>query len=261
VDVLGYNGKRVIVTGAAAGIGAAAARLLVDLGAEVHAVDVRKPDMTGLASFSECDLRDPAQIEATVERVGRVVNMLFNCAHVPDPSPPLDVVLVTFCGLRQLTELVVAKMLDHAGCAIASVASTTEIRWTADAQLIGSLLATTGFDAAKRWCEAHPVALAHAHGLSKHAITGYTETRACSLATAGIRLNCVDTGPTDALEDPSEVPFGRRAVAEEQAWPLVFLNSPRASYVTGATLEVDGGFAAALRRGHLDPPALAPRRS
>ena len=68
MDVLGYTGKRVIVTGAASGMGAATVRILVDLGAEVHAVDVDKPDMAGLASYTECDLRDPEQIEATVEQ-------------------------------------------------------------------------------------------------------------------------------------------------------------------------------------------------
>ena len=49
-DVLGYEGKRVIVSGAASGMGAATTELLVELGAEVHAVDIKKPDITGLAS-------------------------------------------------------------------------------------------------------------------------------------------------------------------------------------------------------------------
>ena len=58
-DVLQYDGKRVIVTGAASGMGAATAQILVDLGAEVHAIDIKKPEVTGLASFSQCDLREP----------------------------------------------------------------------------------------------------------------------------------------------------------------------------------------------------------
>ena len=43
-DVLQYEGKRVIVTGAASGMGAATAQILVDLGAEVHAIDIKKPE-------------------------------------------------------------------------------------------------------------------------------------------------------------------------------------------------------------------------
>ncbi|MGH8978575.1 MAG: SDR family NAD(P)-dependent oxidoreductase, partial [Acidimicrobiia bacterium] len=90
MDVLGYTGKRVIVTGAASGIGAATTTLLVELGAEVHTLDLRKPDVAGFASFTECDLREPQQIDAAVDRIGSVVNMLFNCAGVSDSDPPLD---------------------------------------------------------------------------------------------------------------------------------------------------------------------------
>jgi NAD(P)-dependent dehydrogenase (short-subunit alcohol dehydrogenase family) len=77
---LGYEGKRVIVAGAASGIGVAVAQLVVELGAEVHAVDVKKPEVAGLASFTECDLDDPQQIAAAVKKIGKIVNALFACA-------------------------------------------------------------------------------------------------------------------------------------------------------------------------------------
>ena len=83
MDVLQYEGKRVIVTGAASGMGAATAQILVDLGAEVHAVDIKKPEVTGLASYAECDLSNPAQVDATVAKIGKIVNALFNCAGLP----------------------------------------------------------------------------------------------------------------------------------------------------------------------------------
>ena len=117
VDVLQYEGKRVIVTGAASGMGAATAQILVDLGAEVHAIDIKKPDLAGLASFTECDLREPAQIDDAVNKIGKVVNALFNCAGLPNTFSPLDVMLVNFCGLRQLTEAVIPNMVE--GSAIA----------------------------------------------------------------------------------------------------------------------------------------------
>jgi NAD(P)-dependent dehydrogenase (short-subunit alcohol dehydrogenase family) len=107
-DVLRYEGKRVIVTGAASGMGAATAQILVELGAEVHAVDIKKPDVSGLASFTECDLREPAQIDGAVKKIGKIVNALFNCAGLPNTFPNLDVMLVNFCGLRHVTEAVSA---------------------------------------------------------------------------------------------------------------------------------------------------------
>jgi NAD(P)-dependent dehydrogenase (short-subunit alcohol dehydrogenase family) len=269
VSVLQYEGKRVIVTGAASGMGAATAEILVDLGAEVHAVDIKKPEVTGLASYTECDLSQPEQIEATVAKVGSVVNALFNCAGLPNTYPELDVMLVNFCGLRHLTETVIPKMIE--GSAIASIASTAGIGWLMNMELLTSLLATADFSAARAWCEEHPKELANAYGLSKEAINGYTALRSFTLAQHGIRINCVNPGPTDTpmmpefekavgkkYMDDFPVPLGRHAVAEEQAWPLVFLNSPRLSFVTGVQFDCDGGFKGAMFTGQIDPSVLIP---
>ena len=78
-DILGYTSKRVIITGCFSGMGEAAAKLLIDLGAEVHGFDY-KPSALPLASFTQVDLRDPASIEAGVAAVGGKIDALFNCA-------------------------------------------------------------------------------------------------------------------------------------------------------------------------------------
>jgi NAD(P)-dependent dehydrogenase (short-subunit alcohol dehydrogenase family) len=137
--------------------------------------------------------------------------------------------------------------------------------------LLFELLATSDFAAARAWCEAHPSQLTNAYGLSKEAINAYTAQRSFSLAQHGIRLNCVNPGPTDTPMMPEfekavgkrymdnfPVPLGRHAVAEEQAWPMVFLNSPRASFLTGHQLDVDGGFKGGLFTGQIDPTVLTP---
>ncbi len=269
VDVLQYEGKRVIITGAASGMGAATAQILVDLGAEVHTIDIKKPDLAGLASFTECDLREPAQIDDAINKIGKIVNGLFNCAGLPNTFAPLDVMLVNFCGLRQLTEAVIPNMIE--GSAIACIASTAGIGWMQNMELLFGLMLTPDFAAARTWCEEHPKELANAYGLSKEAINAYTAYRSFALAKQGIRINCVNPGPTDTpmmpefekavgkqYMDDFPVPLGRHAVAEEQAWPMVFLNSPRASYLTGHQLDVDGGFKGGLFTGQIDPRVLMP---
>src|SRR6267154_1604495 len=118
-DVLQYEGKRVIVTGAASGMGAATAEILVELGAEVHAIDIKQPEVTGLASFSQVDLRDPNQIEDAAAKIGKIVN---------------------FCGLRAVTEAVVPSMVE--GSAIACIASSAGIGWMQNIGVLFELLAT-----------------------------------------------------------------------------------------------------------------------
>ncbi|MDQ1380409.1 MAG: hypothetical protein QOJ71_1128 [Actinomycetota bacterium] len=268
-NVLQYEGKRVIVTGAASGMGAATAEILVELGAEVHAIDIKKPEVTGLASFSQVDLRDPSQIEDAVAKIGKIVNGLFNCAGLPNTFSELDVMLVNFCGLRAVTEAVVPLMIE--GSAIASIASSAGIGWMQNMGVLFELLATPDFAAAQLWCEAHPKELRNAYGFSKEAINAYTAQRSFTLARDGIRINCVNPGPTDTpmmpefekavgkkYMDDFPVPLGRHAVAVEQAWPMVFLNSPRSSFVTGLQFDADGGFKGGMFTGQIDPAVLVP---
>ena len=79
-DVLGYAGKRVIVTGCFSGMGAAVAQILLDLGAEVHGFDYKNASLP-LASFTNVDLRDPASID-----VGSRRSTLVNEASGSDES-------------------------------------------------------------------------------------------------------------------------------------------------------------------------------
>jgi NAD(P)-dependent dehydrogenase (short-subunit alcohol dehydrogenase family) len=118
-----------------------------------------------------------------------------------------------------------------------------------------------GFDAAAAWARAHVGADADNYAITKGAVIAYTARRAVELAPLGVRVNCVAPGPTDtpmtaqfAGDVPGHMeriplPMGRMGDAREQAWPIAFLGSERASFITGVTLFVDGGLVAGLTTG------------
>ncbi|GLR68232.1 3-alpha-hydroxysteroid dehydrogenase [Acidocella aquatica] len=250
-----YDTKRVVISGCASGIGRATAELLLHFGAEVHGVDLREPDLC-LASFTVTDLALPDSISAAVAQIGGRVDALFNCAGVPPTHGKLDVLKVNFLGTRYLTSCVLEHM--HEGAAIVSTSSNGGAGWRNHLAELRALLAETTFAAGIAWLEQNLAGIANAYSFSKEALILWTMHESASLIKRGIRINCTSPGAVqtpmlDEIEtivardviDAVAQPIDRRSVPLEQAWPLVMLNSDAASYINGADLAVDGGFAAA----------------
>jgi NAD(P)-dependent dehydrogenase (short-subunit alcohol dehydrogenase family) len=260
-DVLGYQGKRVVVTGAASGMGAATAGLLIDIGANVIAVDVKPTDLA-VESFLEVDLRDRTAIDEAAAAIGAPVDAVFSVAGLPGPPfSDLDTMKVNFIGARHLIESLVPSMGN--GGAVACVASNAGLYWQQETDTLLPFV-QTDFAGGVAWCEEHPKAILGGYMFSKKAINAWVAWRAASLIKDGIRLNCSNPGPTDTammpafeaqagkeLIDAFVGPSGRRSTAEEQAWPLLFLNSPRSSYIAGESLHVDAGFLGAMVTGQI----------
>lgn len=265
---LTYEGMRVVVAGGGgAGMGAATARLARELGAEVTVLDLRAPAETTGISFLATDLSDPDGIDWAVEKIGAPVHALFNCQGVsgsrPDASSEL-VMRVNFLGVRHLSEAVLPLM--PVGGAVATISSSGGMGWPRRLETIRELLAARSFEEGLEWVRAQTAELLavpfpNTYAFAKQAVIVWTMQRAVTAIAGGHRLNCTSPGSTRtpmAPEFPAEGveftnrPSGRESSPEEQAWPLLFLNSEAASYVNGVNLAVDGGHSSARTLRLLD---------
>src|SRR6201999_832284 len=101
--LLRYDGRRVVVTGCASGIGEHVARQLTELGAEVVGLDLKRPALQ-LKEFHELDLSDSTSIDRVVAAIDGPVDSLFNIAGVSSGiGDPLRVVTINFLGTRYFT--------------------------------------------------------------------------------------------------------------------------------------------------------------
>jgi NAD(P)-dependent dehydrogenase (short-subunit alcohol dehydrogenase family) len=255
-DAFRYEGKRVVVVGGATGMGAAAARLAQDAGADVVVLDFAEVALPGVKAI-RVNLADRASIEAAVDGCGGPVHVLFSCAGVADGTPGIE--RINFVGHRHLIERMVSREILRRGGAICFISSTAGLGWEANLPQLAELLDTADFDAAARWFTDH----GRANYIStKQAICAYVARQALAFLKQGIRINAICPGPTDTplaqANKDTWLGFGADYRQEagiepftpmEQAYPLLFLGSDAAAAITGVTLISDAGWLSSATTG------------
>jgi NAD(P)-dependent dehydrogenase (short-subunit alcohol dehydrogenase family) len=251
-------GKRVVVTGASAGIGRATALRLLEAGAEVVALDREPPAGLEAARWQPVDLADPASIETAAAALGSTpIAALCNVAGVPGTAGVETVMRVNFLGLRELSEQLRRRLV---GGAVVNVASFAGSRWPARLAAHRELAATPGFEAGLEWLRRNPVAAEESYPYSKEALVVWTKLAALAWRAEGIRVNSVSPGPVETpiladfraslgeekVQEDVDRGGGRAGRAEEIAPLVVFLCGGGAGWITGADVPVDGGVAASF---------------
>jgi NAD(P)-dependent dehydrogenase (short-subunit alcohol dehydrogenase family) len=246
------DGRTALVTGAGRGLGAGIAEALAQAGAEVvlmsrspgelEAVAARIEQRGGRAEVCACDVTDEDAVRAAIARLERL-DVLINNAGTNIPQPFLDVdgsALDTMLGLNVRAAFVVAQ-----AAARRMLADADRARHGGSIVNISSQL---GRVALRDRC---------VYSMTKHALEGLTRAMAIELAAHNLRVNAV--GPTwvdtpmtrPALADPDfraeivgQIPMGHLAQIHDITGAVVFLASPAAAMITGASLVVDGGWTA-----------------
>lgn len=260
-----YDGKRVVITGAATGMGNETTRLLLDAGAEVIALDIAEVPLPGV-TYIHADLGDPASVDAALAQLPDRVDVLMNCAGIPGGTrfSAAQVMAVNVFGLRRLTEGLIPRMSN--GGAVVHIASIAGGMWHANVAKIFELLATTDYDDGAAWCEANAELVGDGYSFSKQVVQVYTMARSVTAIKQGVRINSICPGVTDtkimpdfraamgdkAINMTADVGIGRLADPSEMAPAMIFLGSDEASYIVGVNLIVDGGFTAAATTGQVD---------
>jgi NAD(P)-dependent dehydrogenase (short-subunit alcohol dehydrogenase family) len=242
-------GRRALVTGGAGAIGLACARRLLAEGAEVvlldrHADALSATAGTGAAPVA-CDVRDPGAVAAAVTRAAGLLNgpanVLVNSAGVYRIAPLLDLTPDEWDDVLAV---------NLRGTFLAGRAMAAALIAAGRPGAIVNISSTAGLVADAAEPSAH-------YNASKAGVLALTRQMAAEWAPHGIRANAVCPGVIDTpmlrmMDDPAAgaaylrtgVPQGRLGSAEEVAAAVVFLASDDASYLTGATVPVDGGVTA-----------------
>lgn len=243
--------KRLVVTGAASGIGAATVRQALDLGYAVAALDVDPERLTQTWRGTPvlpvaCDVVDPDAVSAAFEtaqdRWGAPASGLVHAAGVYRVAPATDLTAEQWRGVLDINATGSFLVCREFG------------RRALDAGAGGSAVLLTSI-AYERGDVAEPAA--H-YAASKGAVVSLTRQLAVEWGKAGIRVNAVAPGviATPMLtigDDPDlleaylrdRVPLGALGTADDVASACLFLVGDQAAYISGAVLPVDGGAGAA----------------
>src|SRR4029079_3649418 len=244
------NGKVALVTGGSRGIGAAIAKALADDGADVaisYAASADKADavvkeLRKKGVRAEAFRADQANtkeveglVEAVVKRFGRL-DILVNNAGVFASGPVHD-------RANNLAELERLFAVNVGGVA-------TAVRTAAPLMPDGGRIISIGSVAG----DTSPWPGVADYSATKGAVAAYTRGWAREVGPRGITVTTVQPGPIDTDRAPQDgeladglkarTVFGRYGKPEEVAAAVAFLASPAASYITGTTLNVDGGYSA-----------------
>ena len=266
-DYFGFQGKTVVVTGASSGMGEAAAKMLVDLGAEVHACGSGKRSRItyGPAKEYYYDLSEKAALDELIAALPAKIDALFVCQGISmGVNPDLKVMKVNFLSVKYLVEALTPRIADNGSVTI--ISSSGGFGWEQTFARSKEIIDCGSYEDTLAWLESHPEQIQGSYVVSKQAVNTYVKYKVYDpmLIDRKIRINAIcpgntKTGLTDDFNrsssptgDPEEGQRniekifldrwnGRWASSAEMGWPMVAIGSNIFSYMSGQVIYLDYG--------------------
>jgi meso-butanediol dehydrogenase/(S,S)-butanediol dehydrogenase/diacetyl reductase len=243
------DGKRVVITGGAGGIGGAIGRRMAAAGAIITVADLNQDRAVatakalGAGHFStHVDVASLPSVTAMVSEAERLMGGVDVLVHTAGVAMLRDVLEVDPADWKRVIDI---NLMGTYYCDLVVAKSIVARKGSGSLINIGSAAAT------------RPSRGASAYGAAKAGVVNLTRSLATDLAKRNIRVNVISPGPVDTEMAKSEhrnevrvnfeklIPMGRYARPEEMGSAAVFLASDESSYVSGAEILVDGAYVGA----------------
>ena len=254
-DYFGYNEKVCVVTGASSGMGEATARMLVDLGARVYAIDLNECKVEGITKFIKCNLAKKEEIDEAFKEIPEHIDSFFGVAGLSGAKTDYRTTFDCNYTANMYITLFYLKNRMSKGGSIVYCTSTAGLEWKKFKKEQNKVVHAKTWekvqDITKKIANSAPATFAYMY--SKRCTSQFACEQSVEFAKIGIRVNNVlpgstNTGMKQEFQDMvgSEENLiaqaglaGRLATPEEMAGPMVFLNSDMASFISGLDMVVD----------------------
>ena len=254
-DYFGYNEKVCVVTGASSGMGEATARMLVDLGARVYAIDLNECKVEGITKFIKCNLAKKEEIDEAFKEIPEHIDSFFGVAGLSGAKTDYRTTFDCNYTANMYITLFYLKNRMSKGGSIVYCTSTAGLEWKKFKKEQNKVVHAKTWeevqDITRKIANSAPATFAYMY--SKRCTSQFACEQSVEFAKIGIRVNNVlpgstNTGMKQEFQDMvgSEENLiaqaglaGRLATPEEMAGPMVFLNSDMASFISGLDMVVD----------------------
>ena len=272
--LFGYEGKNVVITGSASGMSKSATELLIELGANVYAIDINKIDLPVTKAF-QADMSKKEEIDDVIEQLPEKIDAIFLCHGIAAfPGKELLVQKVNFYSQKYMTEKLLERISEHGS--VTYISSVGGFGWQQVYSKAVELINLPTWEEAMEWYNKHPDLIKSAYVFAKQCLESYVTYKcmAPEFTSKKIRINAINPGDTttgltddfnkstspngDAKEGEEMISNiflkswnGYPAEPKDMGYPMVVIGSDICSYMSGQLIYIDYGLTSSWTSGAL----------